>query len=66
VSKRLGRIGVAVCFKVVGVGLLLSLCFLSWDNGWRWALAAVYVMRTALMNSTQGGWQYTYSGSVQR
>ena len=74
--KRVGRVGVAVLFKCVGVILLFVIALAPWSEQlgatnntdgsslfatnrsrlsmWSYIIPPVYILRTALMNSTQG------------
>ncbi len=52
-SHRVGRVGTTIVCKAVGISLLFLMCFLDWKHITAWAVVPVYILRTALMNSTK-------------
>lgn len=52
-SKILGRIWATALVKTTGIILLVSLCFLAKSKASLYIILPVYVIRTAVMNSTK-------------
>jgi hypothetical protein len=52
-SQKLGRIWATVLVKSTGITLLIALCFLAKSEASLYIILPVYVIRTAVMNSTK-------------
>jgi MFS family permease len=52
-SHHLGRVSTTITCKLLGVSLLFLMCFLDYHHVSAFAVIPVYILRTALMNSTK-------------